>query len=237
MGDITFYKSKDGNMAKEKSGIDGSRIANDPKFARTRENGMEFGEAGRSGKVLRDSLRSLMMNASDSRVTSRVTQVMSAILKHDSTSARGQRTVAKGLTTPEGLALLKGIDFNISSSLRSVLFKNYMVDTTSGVITIENLVPLNDVVFPAGATHMSIQGGFAVVDFELGTGTLRETNIVELGLVAQQTNVTLTPVAVPTSPGVRVFVLRIEFFQNVNGQNYGLKNGLYNALSILEVVN
>jgi len=37
IGGITFYKSKDGYLAREKGGVDASRIANDPGFARTRE--------------------------------------------------------------------------------------------------------------------------------------------------------------------------------------------------------
>jgi hypothetical protein len=39
LGDITFYKSQDGFLAREKGGVDASRIANDANFQRTRENG------------------------------------------------------------------------------------------------------------------------------------------------------------------------------------------------------
>ena len=52
VGDITFYKSKDGHLVRERGGVDGNRIANDPAFKRTRENGSEFGRAGKSGKLL-----------------------------------------------------------------------------------------------------------------------------------------------------------------------------------------
>ena len=39
IGDISFYKTKDGHLARTKGGVDGKRIANDPAFQRTRENG------------------------------------------------------------------------------------------------------------------------------------------------------------------------------------------------------
>ena len=39
IGGITFYKSKDGYLAREKGGVSADRIANDPNFQRTRENG------------------------------------------------------------------------------------------------------------------------------------------------------------------------------------------------------
>ncbi|MGV8944939.1 MAG: hypothetical protein ACOH1N_00795 [Lutibacter sp.] len=32
IGDISFYKTSDGHLAREKGGIDKSRIANDPAF-------------------------------------------------------------------------------------------------------------------------------------------------------------------------------------------------------------
>ncbi|HWC53427.1 MAG TPA: hypothetical protein VG676_07575, partial [Chitinophagaceae bacterium] len=70
---VTFYKSKDGYLAKEKSGVSADRIANDPVFQRTRENGAEFGRAGKAGKVLRNALRALLLNAADSRMVSRLT--------------------------------------------------------------------------------------------------------------------------------------------------------------------
>ena len=61
IGGITFYKtSQDGYLAKEKSGVDASRIASDPNFQRTRENGSEFGTAGKAGKVLRTALRTFL---------------------------------------------------------------------------------------------------------------------------------------------------------------------------------
>ena len=49
IGDLSFYKSKDGYLAREKGGVDGERIKNDPAFARTRENGSEFGLAATAG--------------------------------------------------------------------------------------------------------------------------------------------------------------------------------------------
>jgi len=46
IGDISFYKSKDGHLARTKGGMEADRIKNDPTFQRTRENGNEFGRAG-----------------------------------------------------------------------------------------------------------------------------------------------------------------------------------------------
>lgn len=80
IGDITFYKTKDGHMAREKGGVDAKRIANDPAFQRTRENGAEFGRAGKAGKILRASIRTLLLNSADSRMVSRLTQSMIKVI-------------------------------------------------------------------------------------------------------------------------------------------------------------
>ena len=53
VGDLSFYKTKDGHLARMKGGVDAERIKNDPAFERTRENGAEFGRSGKAGKLLR----------------------------------------------------------------------------------------------------------------------------------------------------------------------------------------
>lgn len=235
IGGMTFYKSQDGDLVREKGGVDASRIANDPAFARTRENGAEFGEAGTAGKLLRDSLRSMMMNASDGRVTSRITQKMTEILKLDGTSVRGSRTVAVGLTDPAASGMLKGFDFNVNAILKGILFKKYEVDMTTGTLTIGGLVPINDIAYPAGATHVTLTGALAVVDFALGESDLELTNSANLVINAAASDLQLVVPTLPTIAGTKFFLLKLEFFQVVNGQQYGLKNGAYNALAIVEI--
>jgi hypothetical protein len=126
---LTFYKTQDGHLVKTKGGVSKSRIANDPNFARTRENGSEFGYAAKAGKFMRDSLRTMLMTASDNRVTSRLTQMMSVLRTYDTTSPRGERNAGDGLTDPAAKALLQGFEFNNRSILGSVLLTPYTVNT------------------------------------------------------------------------------------------------------------
>lgn len=58
LGNITFFKSQDGYMAREKGGVSAEKIASDPAFERTRENNAEFGRAGKASKLLRTSVKS-----------------------------------------------------------------------------------------------------------------------------------------------------------------------------------
>lgn len=235
IGDITFYKSKDGFLARGKGGVEGSRIANDPNFQRTRENGSEFGAAGKAGKVLRTALRALLQNTSDSRMVSRLTTEMLKVIKADTTSERGQRNVIDGEAE-----LLEGFEFNIGGKLGTTLFAPFTgtIDRAAGtlVINIAPFVPLNMVAAPNGSTHFKIISAGASVDFE---NEKFEAENTETALMPWDSNataaITLTNQVTANNTHPLFLVLGIEFYQNVNGFMYPLKNGAYNALSLVKV--
>lgn len=235
LDNVSFYKTKDGNLARMKTSVDAKRIANDPAFERTRENGAEFGSSASSGKVLRDAIRPMMQNASDNRVVSRLTKIMTQIKNLDPTSARGARNVGVGIALPTAKALLKGFNFNKEAILGSILYNPFAVDVATGVITINGLVPINEVAIPQGATHMTLRGSWTKVDFVTGESNVQETNAINLPIDATSTDVVLTPASAPTGTGTDLYMLMVEFFQQVNGVQYTLKNGAYNALSIIEI--
>jgi hypothetical protein len=120
IGGITFYKSQDGYLAREKGGVSGERIATDPNFQRTRENGAEFGRAGKAGKLLRNAIRGLLQNSSDSRMVSRLTTEMVKVIQEDAVNPRGLRNVIDGEAE-----LLEGFEFNISGKLGTTLYAPY----------------------------------------------------------------------------------------------------------------
>ena len=232
---LTFYKTQDGHLVKTKSGVSGDRIASDPTFVRTRENGAEFGSAASAGKMLRDVVRALMLTASDGRVTSRLTRLMTDIKNYDTTSVRGQRNVGVGIVDPVALALLKGFNFNISAIFSSIFFAPYTVSVADGKVSIPALTPINDVNFPAGATHISLQSAFANVDFATGISAITFSNEVNLPIDGVTAAQSLNPTGVPTGTGTQLYLLEIKFFQEVNAIQYSLKNGAYNSLAIVEV--
>ena len=165
IGDITFYKTKDGHLAREKGGVDANRIANDPAFQRTRENGSEFGRAGKAGKMLRVALRQVLINSADGRMVSRVTQAMTKVIQADATNPRGLRNVIDGEAE-----LLTGFEFNIGGKLGTTLFPPFetTIDRVSGDIglTLAPFVPTTMIAAPAGTTHFKIISAGAAIDFE-----------------------------------------------------------------------
>ena len=235
IGNITFYKSKDGYLAREKGSLNADRIANDPAFARTRENGAEFGRAGTAGKVLRTALRSLLLNTSDSRMLSRLTREMMKVIKADVTSTRGLRNVIDG----EAL-LLEGFEFNANSKLGTSLFASFTttVNRVTGMLTISipSFIPVNLVAAPSGATHFKLVSAGAEIDFENQGYEVQTGSSGELawdGTATAAINLQHQLAANSTHP--LFLVLGIEFFQEVNGTMYSLKNGAFNALALVKV--
>jgi hypothetical protein len=235
IGGVTFYKSQDGFLAREKGGVSAERIASDPKFQRTRENGSEFGAAGKAGKVLRNSLRVLLQNSSDNRMVSRLTQHMVKVLQADTTSLRGKRNVIDGEAE-----LLEGFEFNINGKLGNTLFAPYTgtIDRTAGTLSVSvpSFIATQMIAAPGGTTHYKIVSSGVEVDFEnekYVTDT-KESNMLTWDEAAT-TLISLNNQVTANSNHPLFLILGVEFYQEVNGDKYPLKNGAYNALSIIKV--
>ena len=235
IGDITFYKSKDGYIAREKGGIDAKRLATDPAFQRTRENGSEFGRAGKAGKILRTAFRSVLTHSADPKMVGRLTQQMVKVIQADMVSVRGLRNVIDGESE-----LLSGFEFNIDGKLGTSLFAPYVgaIDRATGAITVdlEPFVPVNMIAAPTGSTHFKIISAGAEIDFESETfvETHAETAILPWDAVATVA-INLVNTVTPNSIKPLFLALGVAYYQEVNGQMYPLKNGAYNPLALVKV--
>ena len=234
-GDITFYKTQDGHLAREKGGIDASRIASDPAFQRTRENGSEFGRSGKAGKLLRTAFRPLLLNSADGRMVSRLTQRMVKVIQADLISVRGLRNVIDGEAE-----LLFGFEFNIRGKLGTSLFAPFVanIDRVAGEINVDiaPFVPANMLAAPTGTTHFKIISGGAEVDFEAETYVVATSETAILPWDSTPTTAISQVNAVTANSTKPLFLtLGVEFYQEINGQMYPLKNGAFNPLSIAKV--
>jgi hypothetical protein len=235
IGDITFYKTQDGHLAREKGSLDASRIANDPAFQRTRENGSEFGRAGTAGRVLRTAIRGLLLNSADNRMVSRLTQAMTKVIQADATSIRGERNVIDGEAE-----LLDGFEFNIRGKLGTSLYAPFVptIDRVTGQIkvVIPSFIPANMIAAPSGTTHYKIISAGAEIDFALETyvAPTSASAVLPWG-IAPSVALTQTNTVTPASTKPLFLMLGIEFYQQVNGTMYPLKNGAFNPLAIAKV--
>jgi hypothetical protein len=235
LDDLTFYRGTEGYLVRTKGGVSKNRIMNDPAFARTRENGMEFGSIAGSGKLLRSALGPMVFRAKDSKLTSRLVGVMGQVKNMDTVSARGSRNVSEGLNNALAAAVLEGFDFNARAAYSSILNVTSVVDVSTGKVTVSGFNPTEQLRGPDGATHFSLQVGFLRIDFASGayelTQSVEEVYPIVTGIIAP----TLTPETVPSLPGTGMHLILIEFFQEINGVQYMLNNGAFNVLHLLKL--
>lgn len=235
LGDISFYKSKDGYMARGKSSVSGDRIRNDAAFERTRENAREFGRASRAGKLLRTALRGLLLTASDRFVTSRLAQEMTRIVKTDWASVRGERRVTGGK-----IDSLTGFEFNDEGRLTKLFHAplSAVIDRAAGALAVHvpPFVPEDMLTFPKGATHYRLLAGGTAVDFELETYEVDVVKTDELFIDGEQAaSVSLVATIAPGSKHPLFLAFGIEFVQEVSGKFYSLNNGMFNCLALVRV--
>jgi hypothetical protein len=235
LGNITFYKSEDGYRVKRKSAVSKKRLATDPAFQRTRENGAEFGAAGRGGKALRMALQELLKNASDSKLISRLTRDLLRVLQADTVNARGKRRIADG-----DLGLLGGFDFNINGTLSATLWAPFstIIDRVAGTlsISIPSFVPDRMLQVPEGASHYRISSAGVAVDFEQKKheGAVQHTAVLPWNNQASVA-VTLTNAVTAGSSLPLFLAMGVEFYQEMNGSLYPLKDASFNCLSLVAV--
>lgn len=236
MGDITFYKTKDGGyIARERGGVDGKRIASDPAFRRTRENGQEFGHAGRSGKLIRAAFRSSLVAASDGRVVSRLTQALVRVLQGDTQSARGERQVALG-----DFDELRHFEFNKNSQLTATVFVPFTsaIDRVAGTMSVAfpTFNPFEMIVPPGGTTHFKLFVEGSGIDF----GAFSFEGAQDASAILPMVSGDLAPItlalSLPAGMTVPLFLgLGISFYQEVNGEMYPLRNGAFNPFSFVAI--
>ena len=235
IGNISFFKSRDGYLARLKGGASAARIATDPKYQRTRENAAEFAVAAKAGKLLRTAFKSLVRPAADHRMVSRLAGKMVYVLQTDRKNERGMRRVLDG-----NVGLLEGFEFNEQAKLYAAFSAPYSsnINRVTGElkITILPFVPNSLITAPAGATHFKLVSGGAEVDFENRSSTVDLHATPELPWNNVPTDEYVFNHVVPVNSNHPLFLLLgIEFYQEVNGSMYLLKNGSFNALSIIKV--
>lgn len=233
-GTLSFFQGRDGYGARTSDGMKGERIAEEEAFARTRENGMEFGRAGKAGKVLRAALRELFVGVADRRMTSRMTREMLKVVQSDPISDRGYRTASKG-----NALLLEGFEFNVNNPLQQTFFPPFQtsIDRTTGTgqVSLASYNPVKLIVATKGATHYCFLLAIVSANFDEGKSTQKMLISEAQDLKVEKAERVLT-VSLPESSEFPLFLIfGIEFFQMVNGKKYPLKDTSHNALTIVAV--
>jgi len=111
-------------------------------------------------------------------------------------------------------------------------------DRVAGDVTVNIAAfsPTIRIAAPAGTTHFKVVMGAAEIDFKAGTSVFESVETDILPYENSNTAAIDLSATVTENSTLPVFqVLGVEFYQEVNGQMYPLKNGAYNALAIIDI--
>lgn len=236
VGDLSFFKSKDGYQVRTKGGVSADRIKNDPGFQRTRENNAEFAEVSGASKKIRDVLRSMILLTHDPKMSTRLTSRVFKMIKADTVSLRGERKVLIA-----SFQLLKDFNFNEAAPLNNTLFvtTEVSIDRVTGLVelNVPEIMPDVHLAKPKGATHFRLTAGAALINMD---DSIEQSVMlmasspyqpITSALAAQMLSNTLPA----NAQGAIMLVFGISFYQEVNTVYYTLNNGAFNALGTVAV--
>ena len=214
-------------------GFNGKAIQTKPEMARVRENAGEFGMVSKAKKVFRLGLHPFLKDVVDVSLHGRLMRLFQAIKSCDTVSARGQRRFDKGLATDEGKVLLLSFVFTIQKA--STLLPGTGFFDAALERYIVSAVQLKRLRLPKGASGMQLCFGVLVADFENDTTAFFKSDAVQITPEFPDTDVVLTPEPLPVGTGVRIAVLQLRYYQEVNGVTYLFKELSQQGLEVVGV--
>ena len=219
LGDVNFYLRKGKPVLRQAGGgFSGSAIQTKPSMARVRENAGEFGRVSKAKKALRLGLLPFLKDVRDVTLHGRMMQLFQEIKVLDSVSARGERRFALGLATDAGQRLLQGFAFTPKKA--SALLPGVGVYDRAAQEYHITAISLKGYSLPTGATGVRVVFGVLDVDFETGDSALHQSAPLYLDHHFMSATVTLAPTVLPAFGGIRMGVLQVRFYQELNGARY-----------------
>jgi len=216
--DVNFYMRKGVLVARRAGGgFTRKAIKSSPKMERVRESNTEFAGCVAVNKAFKKALLPMFTGYKDGTLHSRLMQLWLKIKTYDMDAARGERTVAKGLESTLGKQALEG--FLFTPKRASLLPAHYKFNPATLQFEVNGFdTALID--FPAKADTLSVQLQLVRFDFEtrISSSTVSAPYEVTKGFTGS--NFVVPGVLPDGDTGVLLAVVRVCFYQHVNGQAY-----------------
>ncbi len=236
VGTVSYFKSRDGMMARDKQGIEGKRIMTDKNYERVREHLAEFGRAVKAAKQLRLALSDSLKRTADRKMGNRLSKLFNSIVKSDPVSLRGERLASLG-----NLEALHDFEFNIKQEMKTILAPEFFTssidrETGQAGITIQPFIPQMNLAYHPAANHFKFLVCAVEIDFD---------NLVHTRVIANSAS---HPIGMDPTPALNliaqlpaestqclILAFGILFEDMVNGIGYPLNDTSRNALAIKAV--
>ncbi len=221
---INFYFRNGVAVARKAGGgFTSKAVKNSPKMVRVRENSSEFGNCSKTKKVIRESLQSVYKDYKDVFLHGRMMQLLQQVKNQDTFSVRGQRNVAKGLTTVAGQQLLYSFRFTEGFRLADYSDFGIAVDPTNFALML-NRFDTQRITSPQHATHFRLT--YLVCSYDFSVFSYRQFEASQLFSVQDVVTSPLFFIPdVPTEGLTNVICyFVVQFYQEVGGVSYVLKD-------------
>ena len=233
IGGINFYYLNGKPVARAAGGgFNGKAIKTKASMQRVRENGSEFGHCSKVNKAFRMALQPFYTQHSFTFFHSRLMTLFTKLKSLDTVNARGERRVAQGVATAQGQQLLKAFNYTPNLVLEQVLPFNFVMDWETSTFTFPTF-NAEQVSYVSGATHVGLQFGILDFNFETLQYTMHMAKPLVLTKAFLDTSVALTPVSLPDGIGLKIAILGLRYYQQVDGLLYVLN--AENSLSFMVV--
>jgi hypothetical protein len=183
LGGLSFYKMNGKIIVRNPGGFDGEKIRKDEKYVNVRNNASEFGRCSKFGAKLRFALQPFVKDLNDPVLHGRMAKMLHDLMKMDTLSRKGERTVQMGLQHAESTKILGDFVWNLSDGKRcrydyekrTLFFDRIPAGSTKAEVTLRFINPdegqdsleFVDVVFevllPCSAFFIPESGGFGDV--------------------------------------------------------------------------
>lgn len=233
---MTFYTRNGKTYVRRKPLTNPNRYKTDRAYQRVRENNAEFTYSATMGKLIRYAVKPFTLEVSDNTLVPRLTKVLMGIRKYDKISRRGERKAENAFHTPDAQNMLRGFEFNLQTPLKCVLSKNLIFDIDNNALSIPKLKCSTELTFPLGATHFDMQLGLAQIDIENNLSQFTYSNIFVGNPSMAITDVNLVLKDIPDMKGIKIYLFKIEFYQEINEEKYKLYEGNFNSCQIIGIM-
>ncbi|WP_431136062.1 hypothetical protein [Psychroserpens mesophilus] len=223
IGGINFYYRKGVPTARAAGGgFTRKAIKTGAHMVRVREHNSEFARCSKVNKVFKQAIRPFMLGYKDGTLHSRLMQLFLNIKDCDGVSERGKRVVFLGMDSEKGKQLFK--DFVFTPKRSNILPCDYDFDWNTLTFSVSGF-EVNAVGFPKEADYMELVLGVVRFDFE----TKRYTRVMAAPLVIERDflgdSFTVAVSELPSGTGTLFAMVRVAFYQEVNGDGYLLSGG------------
>lgn len=226
---LTFYLLDGKQVVRTAGGgFNGEAIKTKASMVRVRENSSEFKECMQAVATFKQMLQPYLQLLKDGKLHQRLVRVFTQLKAFDPISARGQRTVVKGLATAIGRDLLRGYVLTQDGSLQSMLQQAYIFDEQNGLqVPHFNTTPLFTNIV---ASQMELVLHYVLVDANGEFSFVQSEKII----IDRSFSGDLA-VAVPPLPDYNsCMVVAIgRLFQEINGNFYPISKGVMEVVEVM----